>query len=77
MNNIIDRYNPIENSVINDSVINDSVINRHVDKIYVINLNTDKLRAKYIEILMKKLNINYELIRVQKPTQKIYNRVIE
>jgi len=76
MNNIINNYNPKKINIINDKK-NENFINKSIKNIYIINLNTDKLREKYIQILMKKLNINYSLIIVRKPTIKIYNNVIK
>ena len=76
MNNIIANYNPNETDIINDSY-NNVIINQYINQIYIINLNTDRLREKYITIIMKKLNINYKLITVRKPRQQTYNNVIK
>ena len=58
MNCIIDNYRAIERNIINDS-LKTYTINQKIEKIYVINLFSDKLRAMYIKILMQKLHINY------------------
>ena len=63
MNCIIDNYRAIERNIINDS-LKTYTINQKIEKIYVINLFSDKLRAMYIKILMQKLHINYTLIQV-------------
>jgi len=76
MNNIINNYNIKQTNIINDKK-NDNFINNSIKKIYIINLNTDRLRENYIKILMKKLNINYTLVTVKKPSLKIYNNVIK
>jgi len=79
-NTIINNVNTIkeekfnlENYVVeNISIINDlqnlEFINKKINKIYVINLNTNNTRKIYIEIIMKKMNINFNLIRVNKLT---------
>jgi GR25 family glycosyltransferase involved in LPS biosynthesis len=45
-------------------------INQHVQHIYVINLESNLVRRNYIQVIMKKMQINYELIIVQPPTQQ-------
>ena len=57
MNCIIDNYRAIEINIINDS-LKTYTINQKIEKIYVINLFSDKLRAMYIKILMQKLHIH-------------------
>ena len=76
MDNIINNYIPVQTLITNDPD-NENIINRHINKIYVINLKVDKLRATYINILLNKLKINYELIQVIRPSQKVYNQVIK
>ena len=39
--------------------------------VYVINLNTDKFRRAYIQQILKKMNIDYKLIVVEKITDEI------
>lgn len=45
-------------------------INQHVQHIYVINLESNVVRRNYIQVMMKKMQINYELIIVQPPTEQ-------
>jgi GR25 family glycosyltransferase involved in LPS biosynthesis len=75
MDNIINTYNPQVNDIINDPNKKE-FINQYVNKIYIINLLSDKLRMSYIILLMKKFNINYTLVQVEKPSQLIYNLII-
>ena len=71
-NYLVDLYN-----VINvDNCNNLSILNKHVEKIYIINLKSDNLRREYIKILFQKLNINYNLIRVDTPNLGLYNKFI-
>ena len=53
-----------------------STINQHADVIYMIHLEKDTLRRKYIEIMMEKLNINYKAVIVQKPVANIYHGLL-
>lgn len=62
---ILENYNVVNISIIND-LQNLEYINKKINKIYVINLINDNLRKNYIEIIMKKMNINYNLVRVNK-----------
>jgi GR25 family glycosyltransferase involved in LPS biosynthesis len=73
--NIINTYNPQVNDIINDPNKKE-FINQYVNKIYIINLLSDKLRMSYIILLMKKFNINYTLVQVEKPSELIYNLII-
>ena len=41
-------------------------VNSYVIKIYVINLASNRVRREYIKLIMKKLNINFTIIVVQK-----------
>lgn len=41
-------------------------VNSYVNKIYVINLASNRVRREYIKLIMKKLNINFTIIVVQK-----------
>ena len=76
MNNIINNYNIKQTNIINNEK-NDTINDYFINNIYIINLNTDRLRENYIKILMKKLNINYTLVTVKKPSLKTYNNVIK
>ena len=71
---IIDKYNVIRTNYINDGS-NNVYINKQIDKIYVINLETDVIRGKYIITIMKKNNINFEMITVPKLSEETYNIV--
>ena len=62
---ILENYNVVNISIIND-LQNLEYINKKINKIYVINLINNNLRKNYMEIIMKKMNINYNLIRVNK-----------
>ena len=75
MNCIIDNYRAIERNIINDS-LKTYTINQKIEKIYVINLFSDKLRAMYIKILMQKLHINYTLIQVNRLSLSTHNKII-
>lgn len=59
--NLINTYNVKREIVIND-LDNKYYINSYVNHIYVINLEEDILRRKYVNVLMKKYNINFEFI---------------
>ena len=63
--NILENYNVENISIINDSQ-NLEYINKKISKIYVINLINDNFRKNYIKIIMKKMNINYNLVHVNK-----------
>ena len=76
MNDIINNYLVDKKIIIND-ISKNVYINKKIDIIYIINLKSNYLRAKYIEILMKKFNINYTLIQVEKPNDNIYKNVIK
>jgi len=61
-NYIVERYN------YSNDIAKTYFINNFVSHIYIINLKNDLIRRNYINILMKKYNINYELIIVDKIT---------
>ena len=58
--------------IINFSNSNKSEINNIVNKIYVINLQENEIRRNYILVLMKKLNIDFTLVIVEKITNENY-----
>jgi GR25 family glycosyltransferase involved in LPS biosynthesis len=58
--------------IINFSNSNKSEINNIVNKIYVINVRENDIRRNYILVLMKKLNIDFTLIIVEKITNENY-----
>jgi glycosyl transferase family 25 len=72
LDEILENYN-VENICIVNDPQNLEFINNKINKIYVINLNSDNIRKMYIEIIMKKMNINYNLIRVNKVNDSPYN----
>ena len=75
MSKTIDFMKIIENykvKIINFSNSNKSEINNIVNKIYVINLQENEVRRNYILVLMKKLNIDFTLVVVEKITNENY-----
>jgi GR25 family glycosyltransferase involved in LPS biosynthesis len=66
---IIENYKV---KIINFSNNNKSEINNIVNKIYVINLQENEARRNYVLVLMKKLNIDFTLIVVEKITNENY-----
>jgi GR25 family glycosyltransferase involved in LPS biosynthesis len=70
--NIIDSY-PIKKEYIENDSIKEKYINNY--EIFVINLDTDKLRREYIKILMKKMNINYFLLTVKHISKELYKEL--
>jgi GR25 family glycosyltransferase involved in LPS biosynthesis len=58
--------------IINFSNSIKSEINNIVNKIYVINLQENEIRRNYILVLMKKLNIDFTLVIVEKITNENY-----
>lgn len=63
--NVINNYKVNRTQFINDAD-NHLFMNKFIDHIYVINLETDRLRRNYIIKLMEKYSINFELIIVPK-----------
>jgi hypothetical protein len=58
---LLNTYKTIHNIYINDEH-KTNFINKKIDKIYIINLEKDTIRRRYIECVMKKYGINIELI---------------
>lgn len=50
-----------------------SILNQHTDNIYVINLKNDTIRRNYINVLFKKLNIDYSLVVVEPISDQLYS----
>ena len=74
INKIIQNYKvKIINIDNNSSNSNNSEINNIINKIYVINLLENEIRRNYIMVLMKKLNINFTLVIVEKIPIEVYN----
>jgi GR25 family glycosyltransferase involved in LPS biosynthesis len=69
---LIDKYKV---KVINIENNKNTPINSKVNKIYVINLLENKLNRNYILILMKKYNINFTLVVVERVTDEIYSLI--
>jgi GR25 family glycosyltransferase involved in LPS biosynthesis len=71
MMNMVDNYNVSVKKVVNDPE-NKMYINNF--PIYVINLKEDVIRRNYIHVIMEKMNINYQIIivdRIQEDDYKI------
>jgi GR25 family glycosyltransferase involved in LPS biosynthesis len=71
INKIIENYKVKIINIDNNS--NKSEINNIVNKIYVINLLENEIRRNYILVLMKKLNINFTLVVVERISLDNYN----
>ena len=50
-----------------------SILNHYTEKIYVINLKNDVIRRNYINLLFKKLNIEYTLVVVETISEELYS----
>ena len=50
-----------------------SILNDYSDNIYVINLKKDIIRRNYINLLFKKLNIEYTLVIVEPISEEVYS----
>lgn len=50
-----------------------SILNEHTENIYVINLKNDVIRRNYINLLFKKLNIEYTLVVVEPISEELYS----
>ena len=68
------RYKIIQKTYHNDPN-NEKFINRYVKQIYVINLASNPIKRNYIKFIMKKLNINYTIIVVQKIHINVYRHL--
>lgn len=71
---LINNYNVTRLPIIND-INNQYYINNYVNHIYVINLEYDVKRRKYITVLMKKYNINFEFIIVPRLKEEEYLQI--
>jgi GR25 family glycosyltransferase involved in LPS biosynthesis len=69
---LINVYNVNRIQFINDPN-NTLFINNFINRIYIINLETDRLRRNYIIKVMEKYRINFELIIVPRLEQEQYN----
>jgi len=50
-----------------------SILNQYTENIYVINLKNDTIRRNYINVLFKKLNIEYTLVVVEPISEELYS----
>jgi GR25 family glycosyltransferase involved in LPS biosynthesis len=50
-----------------------SILNQYTENIYVINLKNDVVRRNYINVLFKKLNIEYTLMVVEPISEELYS----
>ena len=71
---LINNYNVTRVPIIND-INNQYYINNYVNHIYVINLEHDIKRHRYITVLMKKYNINFEFIIVPCLKEEEYSQI--
>ena len=71
---LINNYNVTRLPIIND-INNQYYINNYVNHIYVINLEHDLKRRRYITVLMKKYNINFEFITVPHLQEEEYSQI--
>ena len=67
----LQRYKIKQKRYLNDPS-NNYFINQYVNKIYVINLASHRVRREYIKLIMKKFNINFTLVVVQKIHINVY-----
>jgi len=72
MTKLLDYYN-----VSVKTVVNDPEIKMYINKfpIYVINLKEDVIRRNYIHVIMEKMNINYQLIIVDRIQEVDYKNI--
>jgi GR25 family glycosyltransferase involved in LPS biosynthesis len=66
---LVKKYNVKLVNILND---NNSEINKRIQKIYVINLAEDIYKRNYIITLMKKYNINFTLVIVERISQETF-----
>ena len=71
---LIKTYDVKRRIFIND-INNDKYINQTIEKIYVINLETDQIRRNYMIRLLEKYGINFEIIIVPTLSEDQYNCV--
>jgi GR25 family glycosyltransferase involved in LPS biosynthesis len=78
MDILIDAIKNYKVKIIN--IVNDNEnrnINEKIKKIFVINLIEDDIKRNYVITLMKKYNINFSLIVVNKVSKEFYNNLTE
>ena len=69
---ILNKYNVSVEKKINDTE-NKMYINKF--PIYIINLREDIIRRNYIRVIMEKMNINYELVIVERIQEEDYQSI--
>lgn len=69
---LINHYN-VKRVVFDNDPNNDRYINQVIHHIYIINLETDIIRRKYVTRLMEKMKINFEFIIVSRLSEEDYN----
>jgi len=72
MINMLDNYNVSVKKVVNDIECK-MYINQY--PIYVINLKEDVIRRNYIHVIMEKMNINYQMIIVDRIKENEYKNI--
>ena len=72
INKILNNYKVKIINFVNTKLETNTVINNNLEKIYVINLLENEIRRNYIMVLMKKLNINFTLVIVEKISTEVY-----
>ncbi len=72
MEDVIANYNPIIINYINGDV-SDNILNNY--PIFIINLKDNLERRNYINFLMRKMKLNYNLVIVDKISENIYNTI--
>lgn len=78
--NVVDyflKYYRVTERLYSNDNSNNKFVNSYLDQIYVINLEENRVRRKYIEFIMKSLNINFTLIIVKKINKNVYRLLQE
>ena len=73
INQILNNYKVKIINFVNTNLESNTEINNNLEKIYVINLLENEIRRNYIMVLMKKLNINFTLVIVEKIPTEVYS----
>jgi len=75
INNENEKINEKTNEKINEKT--NEKINEKINKIYVINLKDDEIKRNYMIVLMKKYNINFTLIVVERVSTELYKSLVD
>lgn len=70
--NILDNYK-VNLTFYKSNKERKSILNQYTDNIYVINLKNDTIRRNYINVLFKKLNIEYSLVVVEPISEELFS----